>query len=157
MRNVALYGSTATALGRDFSLVYYPKASLSWMVSEEDFWNFEWLFEGYPRDSDSAPGLLQVFLGGKPWLAPLALALLAPLMVLRRHKSDPLFARVLLWAGGGGLADAAGDPDVVAVRAAIDVDPGPAPFGTEGGEQQAGRPYLERGVASARGPLGDIP
>ena len=79
-------------------------AVLPWYGIEYGFWNFEWLFEGYPRDSDSAPAVLQVFLGGKPWLAPLALALLAPLAVLRRHKSDPLFARVLLLAGGGGLA-----------------------------------------------------
>src|SRR3546814_5194414 len=58
----------------------------------------------YPLDGDSAPGLLQIFLGGKPWLAPLSLALLAPLLVLRKPKNDPLFARVLLVAGGGGLA-----------------------------------------------------
>lgn len=79
-------------------------AVLPWYGIEYGFWNFEWLFEGYPLDDDSAPGLVQVFLGGKPWLAPLALFLLAPLAVLRRHKSDPLFARVLLWTGGGGLA-----------------------------------------------------
>lgn len=79
-------------------------AVLPWYGIEYGFWNFEWLFEGYPLDDDSAPGLVQVILGGKPWLAPLALFLLAPLVVLWRHKSDPLFARVLLWTGGGGLA-----------------------------------------------------
>jgi len=77
---------------------------LPWYGIEYGFWNFEWLSEGYPLDSDSAPGVLQVFLGGKPWLAPLALFLLAPAAVLRRRKSDPLFAKVLLLAGGGGLA-----------------------------------------------------
>ncbi|HEY9549544.1 MAG TPA: iron ABC transporter permease, partial [Kiloniellaceae bacterium] len=79
-------------------------AILPWYGIEYGFWNFEWLFEGYPLDGDSAPGLLQIFLGGKPWLAPLSLALLAPLLVLRKPKNDPLFARVLLVAGGGGLA-----------------------------------------------------
>src|SRR3546814_10497185 len=79
-------------------------AILPWYGIEYGFWNFEWLFEGYPLDGDSAPGLLQIFLGGKPWLAPLSLALLAPLLVLRKLKNDPLFARVLLVAGGGGLA-----------------------------------------------------
>jgi len=77
---------------------------LPWYGIEYGFWNFEWLSEGYPLDGASAPGVLQVFLGGKPWLAPLALFLLAPAAVLRRRKSDPLFAKVLLLAGGGGLA-----------------------------------------------------
>jgi iron(III) transport system permease protein len=77
---------------------------LPWYGIEYGFWNFEWLFEGYPLDSDSAPGVLQVFLGGKPWLAPLVLFLLAPAAVLRRRKNDPLFATVLLVAGGGGMA-----------------------------------------------------
>ena len=78
-------------------------AVLPWYGIEYGFWDFEWLFEGYPLDGDSAPGLLQIFLGGKPWLAPLVLALLAPVAVLGRRKSDPLFSRVLLLAGGGGL------------------------------------------------------
>jgi iron(III) transport system permease protein len=77
---------------------------LPWYGIEYGFWNFEWLFEGYPLDSSSAPGLLQVFLGGKPWLAPLAVFLAAPLAVVARPKNDPLFARVLLLAGGGGFA-----------------------------------------------------
>src|SRR3546814_11156496 len=64
----------------------------------------EWLFMVYTREGDSATGLPRSFLGGKPWLAPLSLALLAPLLVLRKPKNDPLFARVLLVAGGGGLA-----------------------------------------------------
>ena len=40
---VALRVDDNSAFGRDFSLVYYPKASLSWMMSEENFWNVEWL------------------------------------------------------------------------------------------------------------------
>jgi TonB-linked SusC/RagA family outer membrane protein len=30
-----------SAFGSDFSLVYYPKASLSWIISEEDFFNLD--------------------------------------------------------------------------------------------------------------------
>src|SRR3546814_17607327 len=79
-------------------------AILPWYGIEYGFWNFEWLFEGYPHDGDSASGLLQIFLGGKPWLAPLSLALLAPLLALRKPKNHPLFARVLLADGGAGPA-----------------------------------------------------
>ncbi|HEX6939850.1 MAG TPA: SusC/RagA family TonB-linked outer membrane protein [Longimicrobiales bacterium] len=32
-----------SAFGRDFSLVVYPKASVSWVVSEEDFFNVPWI------------------------------------------------------------------------------------------------------------------
>ncbi len=77
---------------------------LPWYGIEYGFWNFEWLFEGYPFDSDSAPGLLQIFVGGKLWLAPVGIFLLVPLAALRRPKNDPLFARIMLIAGGGGLA-----------------------------------------------------
>lgn len=34
-----------SAFGRDFSLVVYPKASLSWVVSEEEFFNFGFVDE----------------------------------------------------------------------------------------------------------------
>ncbi|MDJ0969268.1 MAG: iron ABC transporter permease [Kiloniellales bacterium] len=78
-------------------------AILPWYAIEEGFWAFEWVLDGYPLDSYSAPALVQVFLG-KPWLAPLALCLLAPLGVAGRAKADPRFASVLLAAGGGGLA-----------------------------------------------------
>lgn len=30
-----------SAFGEDFSLVYYPKASVAWIISEEDFFNFD--------------------------------------------------------------------------------------------------------------------
>ena len=32
-----------SAFGSDFSLVVYPKASLAWMVSDEDFYNIDWM------------------------------------------------------------------------------------------------------------------
>jgi TonB-linked SusC/RagA family outer membrane protein len=36
---LALRSDDNSAFGRDFNRVYYPKASLSWVVSDEPFWN----------------------------------------------------------------------------------------------------------------------
>jgi iron(III) transport system permease protein len=79
-------------------------AVLPWYAIEYGFWATDWIVDGYPFDSQSAPAIVQAFQGGKLWLAPLIVALLAPLAVLRRPKSDPLYGKVLLLAGGGGLA-----------------------------------------------------
>lgn len=70
----------------------------------EDFWHFEWLVDGWPIDSDYAPAVFLIAQGEKLWLLPLFPALAAPLVVLRRRKSDAVFARVLLAAGGFGFA-----------------------------------------------------
>lgn len=40
---VALRVDDNTAFGNDFSLVYYPKASLSWVISEEEFFDVSWV------------------------------------------------------------------------------------------------------------------
>src|SRR3546814_9059603 len=66
-------------------------AILPWYGIEYGFWNFEWLFEGYPLDGGSAPGLLQIFLGCQPWFAHLSIALLATLLVLSKPKNDSRF------------------------------------------------------------------
>lgn len=76
-------------------------ALLPWYGVEDGFWSFTWLSE-YPPGADNAPGLLQVLLVGRWWLAPLALPLAAPLAVLWRRRADPLFAAVLLAAGSLG-------------------------------------------------------
>ncbi len=34
-----------SAFGENFELVYYPKVSATWVVSEEDFWNLGWMSE----------------------------------------------------------------------------------------------------------------
>jgi iron(III) transport system permease protein len=78
-------------------------AALPWYAIEDGFWSFAWL-DGYPIDSDYAPGLLQALGHGRGWLLPVCLALAAPLAVLGRLKTDPWFAAVLLLAGGLGLA-----------------------------------------------------
>lgn len=76
---------------------------LPWYVQEDGFWSFEWLFDGYPYDTDYAPALFQIIQGEKLWLAPLFIFLFLPLTALGRHKSDPAFAKTLLITGIGGL------------------------------------------------------
>ncbi|MBA3911481.1 MAG: iron ABC transporter permease [Rhodobacter sp.] len=70
----------------------------------EGFWSFEWLVDGWPLDEDYAPAAVLIGMGQKLWLAPLLLALAAPLMVLGRRKTEPLYAKVLIVAGGFGFA-----------------------------------------------------
>lgn len=69
----------------------------------EDFFKFEWLIDGYPFDADYAPAAFLLGQAEKLWLAPLILPLLAPFAVLRKRKSDPLYAWVLIVAGAVGL------------------------------------------------------
>ena len=69
----------------------------------EDFFRFEWLTDGYPFDDDYAPGAFLIAQGEKLWLAPFVLPLLAPLLVLRRQKTDPLYSKVLILAGAAGF------------------------------------------------------
>ena len=78
--------------------------ALPWYVIEDGFWSFLWLVDGWPLDGDYAPGLLLPALHGKFWLAPVALPLLAPLAVLGRRRSGPVFGGVLIAAGVAGLA-----------------------------------------------------
>ncbi len=70
----------------------------------EDFWYLEWLIDGWPTDSDYAPAAFLLAQGVKPWLWPLVPALIAPLWVMRRRKTDAVYARVLLVAGAFGFA-----------------------------------------------------
>ncbi|SEV88218.1 iron(III) transport system permease protein [Cognatiyoonia koreensis] len=69
----------------------------------EDFFRFEWIVEGYPFDADYAPGAFLVAQGEKVWLTPLFIPLLMPFLVLRRGKSDPLYAKILILAGSFGF------------------------------------------------------
>lgn len=39
----AIRADDNSAFGEDFNLVYYPKVSGSWVVSEEDFWGFDFI------------------------------------------------------------------------------------------------------------------
>lgn len=76
---------------------------LPWYVQEDGFWSFEWLFDGYPYDTDYAPAIFQVMQAEKLWLTPLFIFALLPFTVIGRHKSDPVFAKTLLISGIGGL------------------------------------------------------
>lgn len=70
----------------------------------DGFWNFEWLTDGYPWDSDYAPAIFLAGQGEKLWLAPLLLPLLASLFALRLPKSSSAYAKILLGSGALGLA-----------------------------------------------------
>ncbi len=78
-------------------------ALLPW-YGVEDFYTFGWLADGWPTDADLAPAAVLIAMGQKLWLAPMLAALVAPLFVLGRRKSDPAFARVLILSGAFGFA-----------------------------------------------------
>ncbi|AXI43349.1 iron ABC transporter permease [Sulfitobacter sp. SK011] len=69
----------------------------------EDFFTFEWLTDGYPFDADYAPGAFLIAQGEKLWLAPLIVPLLAPFAVLKKRKTDPVYAKILILAGAIGF------------------------------------------------------
>ena len=77
--------------------------ALPWYAIEDGFWNFEWLFDGYPFDSDYAPLLFLILQGEAPWLWPTVAFLAASAYALRCDKIDPAYAKALLVAGGGGF------------------------------------------------------
>ena len=70
----------------------------------EGFWEFAWLADGWPLDHDYAPAAVLIAMGQKLWLTPMLLALAAPLLVLGRPKTDPLYARVLVLSGAFGFS-----------------------------------------------------
>lgn len=74
---------------------------LPWYLIEDGFWSLTWLWDGYPRESDYAPAIVQALAEQKTWLAPLALLVLAPGLLLL----PALRNRALLYIaiGGGGL------------------------------------------------------
>lgn len=76
---------------------------LPWYAIEDGFFTFEWLFDGYPWDSDYAPVAFLLAQGEKLWLAPLIIPLVAMLFALGRAKSDPLFSKLLIFAGAFGF------------------------------------------------------
>ena len=77
---------------------------LPWYGVEDGFFRFEWLFDGYPFDTDYAPAAFLLLQGEKLWLAPLLLPLLASLVVLRLRKSDPTYGIILILVGAIGFS-----------------------------------------------------
>jgi iron(III) transport system permease protein len=78
-------------------------AVLPWYGMDDNFFAFGWLFDGYPFDGDVAPALFLNLQGEKPWLAPLGLLLLAPLLLWGRRRSEPIFGYLLIAAGIAGM------------------------------------------------------
>ncbi len=76
---------------------------LPWYGIEDGFFTFEWLFDGYPFDVDYAPAAFLIAQGEKLWLAPMLAPLIAPWLVVRKLKTDPLYARILLASGAFGF------------------------------------------------------
>jgi iron(III) transport system permease protein len=76
---------------------------LPWYAIEGGVFGARWLAL-YPTGDAAAPALFQAVLHGRPWLWPALACVLAPLFFLRRAKSDPARAAVLLAAGGLGMA-----------------------------------------------------
>ncbi len=74
-----------------------------WYMLEDGLFSFEWLFDGYPFDTDYAPALFLLVQGEKLWLAPLlaVFALAAPTVFLSRtHR---FYGALLIAAGTLGL------------------------------------------------------
>ena len=103
MRSVSLERTTHPVLIFWIIAGWLGYCVLPW-YGVEGFWSFEWLLDGWPLDDDYAPAAVLVGMGQKLWLAPMLLALVAPLLVLGRRKSDPIYAKVLIAAGGFGFA-----------------------------------------------------
>ena len=76
---------------------------LPWYMVDGGLWSFEWLLDGYPFDEGYAPAAFLIGQGEKLWLAPLVIALALPLLVLKRTKSDPVYARILILSGALGF------------------------------------------------------
>ncbi|MFL4468467.1 ABC transporter permease [Tateyamaria armeniaca] len=76
---------------------------LPWYGVEDGFLSFVWLLDGYPFDEDFAPAAFLIGQGEKLWLAPMLVPLAAPLLVIGRKKSDPLYAKILILSGAVGF------------------------------------------------------
>lgn len=77
---------------------------LPWYGIEDGFFAFDWLLDGYPTDSDYAPAAFLIGQAQKLWLLPLLPQMVAGLFALRRPKSDPLFAKILILSGAFGFS-----------------------------------------------------
>ena len=74
---------------------------LPWYGLERGYFDSRWITGGWPVAGVGASGLFASL--EKPWLLPHLIFLLIPFATWGREKSDPIFARLLLVAGAGGL------------------------------------------------------
>ena len=70
---------------------------------EDGFFSFLWLVDGYPFDADYAPAAILILQAEKLWLAPLLLFLAFPLLILKSHRNDLLYSRLLILSGQADL------------------------------------------------------
>ncbi|CTQ59904.1 MAG: iron ABC transporter permease [Roseibium album] len=104
MRNVSVENTGLSVLIFWIAAGWAGFCLLPWYGIEDGFFSFAWLLDGYPLDEDYAPAAFLIAQSEKMWLAPLIAPLLAPLFVLRRRKSDPVYSATLILAGGLGFA-----------------------------------------------------
>ena len=79
-------------------------ALLPWYGVEEGILDPAWLIDGWAWDDFYAPGLFQGLWHDKPWLLPHVLFLTLPVLAFRFGATGRSAARILIFAGAGGLA-----------------------------------------------------
>lgn len=83
---------------------------------EEGLFSFEWLFDGYPLDTDYAPALFLILQDEKRWLAPIFLCLFLPVIALLFRLPRRSTGNLLLLAGGIGLVLLLGQGFAIGIR-----------------------------------------
>jgi len=138
---------TGRRLGLWLAVGWLGFAVLPWnAIAGQGFFAFNWL-AAYPLGVRVAPAAVQIFHDGRLWLLPVLAALALASFVRVRGGSDRTAARLLIAAGGIGLAN------LLAVAAAIDIGgwtwrPLAALFGELPG-RQPGLGYGAAAVAAA--------
>lgn len=87
-----------------------------WYVLEDGLFSFEWLFDGYPFDSDYAPAIFLIIQGEKPWLSPILLCLLLPLVTVFTRASRKSSGTILIVSGALGLLLLLGQGFAIGIR-----------------------------------------
>ena len=77
---------------------------LPWYLVDGGLFSGQWLVDGYPFDKNYAPAVFLITQGEKLWLTPLLIPLVMPLFALKREKSDPLYAKILILTGAIGFS-----------------------------------------------------
>ena len=138
---------------------------LPWYGIEDGFFGFEWLFDGYPMDSDYAPLALLLIQGEKLWLAPLLVPFLVATYAAGLPRRSPAISRLLIIGAGFGLIWLCGQGLLIGIRGWQFAAP-QAIFGPLG-DRQFGMGYgamlyfasclflFSAGVAEQRGTMGD--
>lgn len=76
---------------------------LPWYMLEDGLWQLDWLFDGYPFDSDYAPAIFQWLSDDRWWLAPVGILLIASVVIAERADSPRAWRQLQLCAALGLL------------------------------------------------------